>query len=172
MPEKENSNLAHALLEGNRSALRALRRLLAPAKVSVAPVEWIKAPHCGNYFVVHLRIEGRPKLKLFLVADELDGAALASALLKRDVDAQDPVTHEALGELANISASSFLNGLSQVSEVSLLPTVPIIETTDARDLRAMLEAPNTQAYEAPFDVTLPAASVRVVLVGIDESGSL
>lgn len=169
MPETEESRLSRALSEGRRSAHRALTQLLAPAAVTAAPVDRVKMPHAGNLFAVRLRIEDRPGVQLLFLTREVGGARLASALLKRDVDAHDTAAQEAIGELANIAASSFLNGLAHVADVRLLPTVPTVETIDALPVFAMIEAWGSRAYEIPFDVAFPDASVRVVFIAVDEA---
>lgn len=171
-PHLPHERFAQALAAGGATIQRALEKLLSPAAVTALPVRRLEAHPFDRVVLVRFRIDDRPSAQLLVVANEASSALLASALHRRHIDDLDDDALRALTELANIVASSFLNGLSHSARLRLLPTIPQVETLDPDTTRAAFAALGSHAYEAPFEATLGQGCARLLFVAAADDATV
>lgn len=164
--------LARALAAGGITVHRALERLLSPARIIAGPMKKLDVQALERAVAVRFCIHDRPQTKLLLLTEERAGASIASVLLRRRRTGLDEEARQALAELANIAASSFLNGLSRTARLKLLPSIPVVETLDSLAAQQVFATLGVHAYEARFDIVLPDGPVKTTFIAAADDESL
>lgn len=106
---------------------------------------------------VHLGIRGKARGDLWMLLGEDTAAPLADLLLRRPMGDSRPlqqIEESALGELGNILAGSYLTALSHLTDILLMPSVPVVRHTTVGEVLT----PNGVAA----DVAILASSVLSV----------
>lgn len=174
-----------ALHSGTRALQLALQRLFATHTVAVEVIEqWpptTAAEHgrSGDIGSLHqgaaFDVSGPLRARLTLLATEGDAEQLTAALrgvpsrVNRVLDAED---YEAYSEMANIAASSFLNGLARELQLRLLPSVPSLSPSTLGELVRALEASGAWVTGARFSVSLPSGTASALFIAAPEPGSI
>ena len=171
--------LVDGLRAGIQAAQRSLDQLFAPYTVTVTTVEgWPLAlpliesdESSGRPSAIHLGaafdVEGPIKARLLMLAGEGDDAKLTATLLRRAPSADGALDAEdraALSEMANIVASSFLNGLARALKLRLLPSVPSLEESPLQDVLQAVRAAHGWVIGAQFTVALPSGAASGLFV--------
>ena len=169
--------LSRALAVGGESAKASLVRLFSPATVIVGGVRrWDAATPlvevAERTVCVAFEVTGPFRAKLVLLAPDAAATQLASVLLRRPLAALDADAREALSEMGNIVASSFLNGLARVSRTTLLPSVPALSEAHASTLASVVTPAGGHAFVAPFAVSVGGAVASGAFVATPDAGTV
>lgn len=175
--------LSRGLREGVDAIHRALVRLFAPHPVTTtdmdgtalarASAEQLADPDDGS--VRHLGaaflVEGPVHARLFLLVESGHDERLTSALLRRASDATrllDAEDRAAFSELANIVASSFLNGLARELRLRLVPSVPLVAERPLHDVLNTVRPSDDWTVSAQFSVALPSGEAKGLFLAMSE----
>jgi chemotaxis protein CheY-P-specific phosphatase CheC len=151
--------LARAMAAGAESTRAALERLFVTARVTLdapEPERIVTPPEpCLG---IAFDVVGPLGAHLALVVPESDARTLAAALLGTAPGAEfDGAARAAVTEMANIVASSFLNGLAKALAMTLVPSVPHLIEDATRPLVEARQSPGI-ARVAAFSVALASGA--------------
>jgi chemotaxis protein CheY-P-specific phosphatase CheC len=164
-----------AMVAGLGAARVALARLFIPAPVALQAIDRCaetlanelaadpKARHLGVAFDV----SGPVSARLVVLAVRGDDSRLSAALLRRSWAPEPKLDHDSLhafSEMANIIASSFLNGVARELRLTLIPSVPSLPESPLEDVVASITAAPAWALGARFTVGLPAGEASGLFV--------
>lgn len=171
LADDERAALLRGLTRASARMGLALEQLFAPSVVEVGAVQPMDAasglpgglvPH--DLLCIAFDMRGPLHGRMLLLANAAAGVRTAAAMLGTSHSGVDDDVLAALMELGNIAASHFLNGLAAVSGMTLLPTVPMVTTDPADEVRRCLELGGGLAFAAPCGLDLPNGSARAVFV--------
>lgn len=173
------SLLVAGMAAAGESARHALARLYTPSEVVLGAVErWRGDPQLivgirddaalGIAFDMHGPVRGR----LVMVAGAGVGGRLAASLLRRTSTALDEGALEALSEMGNIVASSFLNGLAHAAGLTLMPSVPLVANDALGEVIRSIAPARDLAFMAPFHIMLASGIVSGAFIAAPEAASI
>lgn len=170
-----------ALHAGIDAAREAVTRLFSPYAVALETRDdWtssLTATHAGQlalgarHLGAAFTVEGPIRARLLFLAAPGDDERLTSALLRQPSTPErtlGPEERAAFSEMANIVASSFLNGLARDMKLRLLPSVPAVAENTLIEVRDALLSPYAWALAAHFTVALPSSSASGLFIAVPD----
>lgn len=170
--------VARALTAGVDDARLTLARVFDPATVEVGAIEqWDPATPllvgpAARTLCVAFEVSGPLRARLTLVTTDASAINFGSVLLRRSASTLDRATREALAEVGNILASSFLNGLARLARTKLLPSVPALSEPAPTLLRGLVAPDDGVAFVTPFSVVSGDTVASAVFVATPEEGTV
>jgi CheY-specific phosphatase CheX len=129
-PGRLDEALASAMQSAAEATREALTRLFSREVLLTKTLPPADPPFDPSPVVqVAFDVNGPVDAKVIVSAEGPDAAQLADALLRRRVASTvlDPDGREALSEMANIVASTFLSRLASLGRLRLIPSVPDVK---------------------------------------------